>query len=703
MRGLIAAAAIWLAGLQSAYSQAIVRSGEHADFSRLVIYMPDSQGWELVRSEAGYRLVLESWNAGFDTRSIFERMPRTRVTGIVARSAELEIAIGCNCSIISEPILGVGLIVDISDVPPPQEEVAELAPLEPAPNLPIPSIELPAIERTALLDVAEPAQDNPNPELEAFRKSLFEGLGRSASLSLVDVDALETLAPGVAADLADVVEDGRVRVTTAVEDAAKQNPPLPAPLDARVCPGADQFAIHEWGTDESFSAQIAAARLEVIEEFDTANPNKVRALAKLYLYFGMGAEARALLMQFDVPSNGENDIILSIAHILEPGLTDPGNAMLELAGCSADVAPWSVLAHSKGGAISEQQAVDTVAHFSRWPRHLQRYLGPKLISVLTSNNRVESAQIIKSTLERQGETLPHAIKIVEAENSVDPSKSMPDLLEIVFSGEDEAAAALAIYMDRSLEQGIALDMELIELAAAFADEMRGMELSNELINHRFEALAAMGHVSVAIEASNLAASRGWFPDAKLADAIIDHLLRRGDSAGAAKFALFLTSDENPFQVSSASLNTLSEALLEVGLPMVAEKVFRFESSSRQPTRMGAELAIALGALDEGTAILNEMGDERRQIDLLLRQGQAAEAWNDFGSQLPEDQAAELAWFAQRWESVEQNGIKGRIASLLHRAPDADPNVAPLAAARETSEDSQLTRSAIQELLQDADF
>lgn len=57
-----------------------LRSGEHADFSRLVMDgLPAGAGWTLGRAGAGYELRLALQGAGFDTGQVYRLIPKTRL------------------------------------------------------------------------------------------------------------------------------------------------------------------------------------------------------------------------------------------------------------------------------------------------------------------------------------------------------------------------------------------------------------------------------------------------------------------------------------------------------------------------------------------------------------------------------------------------------------------------------------------------
>lgn len=695
---------VLLLSVTTAYGQALVRSGEHDNFSRLVVYVPVTQEWTLEESDSGYRLILDGWSTGFDITSIYERMPRTRISSVLADNSQLEILTGCNCIATGSIVEGVGLIIDVSNVTSQVIDAVSEAVSEATEES---VIELPALNRLPNLNLTEAGSaDVTNPELDAFRKSLFEGLGRSASLSLIDLTEKDSDNDftGSSADttLAQVTEDGRVRVSTAIEEALNSQSDLVQPSSALECPVSRKYEIHDWGNETDFSAQISMVRGSIVDEFDVADPVDVRKLARLYLYFGMGAEARSVLAIFDLPEE-EKEIIYSIADILEPRVASSSESLEGATGCEGAVVPWALLVRQPTDKISEAEAKDTVAQFLKWPRHLQRLVGSKLMEALSDANRHESVEILENTLKRQGESLPNDIEIGTVKRQNDPGQSLDDLLRIVQSGGDGAAEALGLYLELSLANRSAIDADLVELAEAFSRETKGTDISALLMNRRVEALAFLTGTSDALSALNQARTVGLKLEVGLGNRLSEHILERGKTSDIASFAMYLTESSPGISISISNSQKLSQALLDNGLPELAGKLYRRDDESdKTSNRLDADIAIANGDFISADAILQKLdGNEaiQRRIDILLRNGSAAEAWSQFGSKISGEELTRLAWFAKQWREVAPTTNEGNVASLLTRRLSSDPEEAPIATAREVSRNSEETRSAVMDLLQ----
>jgi hypothetical protein len=103
-----------------------VRSGNHAQFARLVFVYPDRRAWSLLPTETGYRLKIER-AAGFGLSGVFDLIPRNRIAALEDQTdgaVAIEVACACHADVIELP--GRGLVLDIRDGPAPPGNPFEL-------------------------------------------------------------------------------------------------------------------------------------------------------------------------------------------------------------------------------------------------------------------------------------------------------------------------------------------------------------------------------------------------------------------------------------------------------------------------------------------------------------------------------------------------------------------------------------------------
>ena len=117
----IALAAVGLAAgfaTGSAEAQTIVtRSGEHDGFTRLVMRVPDRVNWSVTQNGRMATVNLGSDSAVFDTNSVFELIPRTRVQDVRqdGPGQPLRIDLGCDCIVEHFQQADGFLVVDVRD------------------------------------------------------------------------------------------------------------------------------------------------------------------------------------------------------------------------------------------------------------------------------------------------------------------------------------------------------------------------------------------------------------------------------------------------------------------------------------------------------------------------------------------------------------------------------------------------------------
>jgi len=95
----------------------VTRSGEHDSFSRLVMRLPDGVAWSLNQSGQSASLSVDAPAIVFDTSSVFNLIPRTRLQAVTQAGPgqPLQLQLGCECEI-STFIEDDGfLVVDIRD------------------------------------------------------------------------------------------------------------------------------------------------------------------------------------------------------------------------------------------------------------------------------------------------------------------------------------------------------------------------------------------------------------------------------------------------------------------------------------------------------------------------------------------------------------------------------------------------------------
>jgi hypothetical protein len=92
----------------------LVRSGEHADFSRIVIQFETLRDWTFGRVENGYELRVDAPGASFDVSDVFKFIPRTRIATVsLPGPGRLTLDLACRCVGDAFEVRPGRLVVDI--------------------------------------------------------------------------------------------------------------------------------------------------------------------------------------------------------------------------------------------------------------------------------------------------------------------------------------------------------------------------------------------------------------------------------------------------------------------------------------------------------------------------------------------------------------------------------------------------------------
>lgn len=152
-----------------------IRSGEHADFSRLVIEFDSRVSWRFGRVEGGYEIRTDTPDATFDTSTVFALIPRTRIADLTDRGdGRLFIQSDCNCHGDAFDLRASEVVLDIKDGSAPQPSspfnrtLEAWAPANTSVPAPLPETEHAGRGETAeTAGVAEPASSEPDETLHA--------------------------------------------------------------------------------------------------------------------------------------------------------------------------------------------------------------------------------------------------------------------------------------------------------------------------------------------------------------------------------------------------------------------------------------------------------------------------------------------------------------------------------------------------------
>ncbi len=739
MRGLVCAAlALCLLATAAASQSITVRSGEHGDFTRLVFRVPPETGWNLAQRGRSVSLSIDLPAGVIDPSDLFRRIGRDRLQGIrqAGPGAPVLLTLACACSAAARLEQSGLLVIDIRPnlgaagrrtglpwLPSDRQYRFDLASDDHDSRwMPTPAAVADPRPPIHPRDILPEVQ--PDAGLQLVEARLLDQITRAASQGLVKPteSALRRRPEADRPDGTDTAEvAGKV---TATEDAsigvaamtsADRDTVLSGQLKFNgpagvVCLDSTMLDIENWGDERPFAEQISIARSGLTGEFDVVTEESALQLARTYLFFGFGAEARKAMAM--APSGTRQvEILGALADVLDenPSSSTPFRGQT---GCDSDVAFWSLMSADHGDAAQELRGGNLDAAkraFVKLPTHLRGLLGPEFSRRLMRLGDAAGAEEVLLSLKRTELRQDDAMSLAQAEldaqngNVADAISELEDLAQ---SPSDHAHEAMIQLVETAWQNRGSVPPETVELLATYATERRGTPDWARLQSARALALAQQGSFAPAFALSERLGEEAVPTDlnARLASV----LTRRGDDLSFLRHAL---ADPRSFAatMSEGDRVPMVQRLLALGFPEAAADAMRATEMQFVPDRslLNAEIALVSGRPQQAMAELSGVDGaaaKRLRSHALLDIGQlgdAAESLRELGDV---DAAARAIWHAGDTALTETTdgtvyAEVGKLSRLLAAPVPPSAAQATLGGARAQLADSEATRRLVDELFQ----
>lgn len=662
-----------------------VRSGEHPTFTRLVMPLPEGADWRVQQDGPVAQLFLDRDQVAFDASRVFQRIPRDRLSAIGQNGPgqPLRLDLACNCPVTSFVERGNYLVLDIGDpvsdvpvrfglqeaddlnineAPKTSRAAAMVLPLlgsDPAAQLLMRRQGVPTISGhdgandSSPSDHSQPESDEEAKDLAGSQKSIQAQIARAATQGLIDVDPaalreIETQS-GSPDSLPDIQAFANIRATTSVDrDMTLAPNSLTASSGSSYCLNPDRIDITTWGDDRPFGHQVGAYRTRMAGEFDDLSTRDIRGLAKTYLYFGFGAEARQLLRDAD-QEDPDIRLLDAFALLLDEGQLKKPHPFDDQRHCDSAVALWSVYANP----ISPRDAINSgaiIRAFAEMPPHLRAHVGPGLMRRFTNAGDSETAEILQRIITRAAPREDAPMQMAEAELArLNGEEQEADALvkEVAHSGSGESPSALIELVDRHFESRKSVPTDTVQLLATYVMEMRRAEIGEDLARTHALALALAGDFHAAFDVANsLEPERAERTNGQ----VLELLAENADDVTFLELA-FQTVAENPGSLPAKTKLLIARRFLDIGFP---EKTLDLLDHT-MPGKLQEEQAImrAQAALDMGLprrALLELVGrsgpePDAMRAEALRMSGLHAEAAAIYSAMDAPEDAARSEWLA----------------------------------------------------------
>lgn len=716
---------------------ALVQSGEHADFSRLVTDLPPDTTWSVDRDGTKVSLQFRGHKDGFDTARVFEFIPRSRISDVGATEDTLTLSLTCDCNVSAFVHRGIYVVMDVAEtgVELSAPVIERNAGTKQGAVSPVFGVnQLAKWHNTAPPNPAlssEPNQDahRSGPELKQMQEQLATELGLATTRGIldprkkrplvrngqphIDIDRLPVPATDGQTDLPkDRTQDARrnMRISSSMDlPEAGQTGSNAFSLSGQNCSAGGSPDLGKWGTDDSFHKQIGRTRQALYGEFDTLNADAALQLAQLYLHFGFGAEAIQALRieQYDRPQNG---FLTSIAEILEYGRPSAPQELRQMLGCSDEATLWAILAFDALDIETIPEVEAALRALNRLPVHLRQIVAPLMVDRLRESGEVESAEKAIRSLGRLPDEMPTAGKLANAKLEVekgDAEEGAKQLDQVVRKNAPQSPDALIAFVEAKLTTGHAIDPETVDLVAAYAKELQGSPIGNRMRHTHVLALARSLQFDTAYrEAAALGGEAGDEAALELRQFLLSELTRNADDVVFLDHAL-KHSDRDILELDVQQRLALAERLIALGFAETSQRVIAsIPDRPRDPRRQMLSARIAMALQQPFKAKAELIGIEGEAADLLRAKaseiaGVHEDAYAFYQSASDPEDARRSAWLAGEWDSASlaADPVLGPVAALTASRPVSSFELdGLLTRSSEQLEESALARAALTALL-----
>ena len=583
---LFVLALVWA---QAAAAQTVeVQSGEHADFTRLALQIPQGAEWRLGRTETGYALQVEGAR-GFDLQDVYRLIPRDRLAEISAGETpgRLDLTVACACHALPFLWQSDWLVIDLRDGPATRGSPFEIAFDAGETQMDATDVTPEDDNATAQQVAPEPAESNvaqspqvamsdaQRAQIAALEAEVLSGIARAANQGLLtpvtplapetdtQTEALPPLdVPPPVAPPPDNVPG--LRAESSVESArdAFRHLVLPSELDVR-CRPYRSFDHSGWIDDRPPAEQIAALRNGLVSERESVDPEKVEALARAYIAFGFGREARQTLGLDGVASVARNTLLTMASLVDDDPVTDP--AFADLVACAGAIGVWALLAHPAPSLDTVPDPTSIVQSFRQFPAPLQTLLGPRLSALLAGMGLPDLARFVLAPAQVAPDATPD-VTMASAEIALaegDTEAATEQLQTVAEAAPDTSPEAVITLVNLEIAAGEGVSQLSLDMIDGLLFQSRGTALAADLAILKIEALRANADFDAAF--ATLAAEAGVI-DPMQQDALRDSL--GFDLAAKAEDIAFLTIafEDVLLSVTPATRGQIADRLDTLGFP-----------------------------------------------------------------------------------------------------------------------------------------
>lgn len=686
---LCMAAHLGLAPLAASAQSVLVTTGEHGEFTRLVLQSTQAIEWSLDEQTGTRRtLRLPSSALELDLSRAFQRIGRNRLAGLARDRDALVLELACDCSIRAWQERPGLVVLDIHDAGAAGETPVALAQEGPAaqslsalPAYPVDPAPLDlstettfarnagtalardwAEQQAAQAATAQPDDISLEAQLEIARQLARQVAGAMGQGLLEPAARLnrgaDMVLPG--GDNAGGDAPSNLRISSVLDRPDMQSVQL-SEASAESCTQTHTLETLLVAPGEPFNTSYSRLMRSWIGEFDIPDTEHTLALAELYLQHGFGAEARAILENSTAPVPGR-DLLLGFSDILEGRHSNSRLRLAEQLTCGGITTMLAALAGAPPAQI-RARATEVAIAFAQTPSTLRAILGQDLVALLIDVGATEAARVVADTLRRTADIIMPDMALIDA--MLDRARGDTDMAaERLDHSRRDNVETLKTRLDLALERRETLAPAMLENAEALAASIRSTAAGAELMAATIRLNVIAGSSERALE--SLDRMRQW-PDAlparraleaELSDTVWHALADQLDD-NAFLTTIMARSDWRRPGHSAATRTALAGRMLDFGLGDLAAPLLepsQGEAMNRQLARLHLLRNDPQAALDTLGEDISEPAQSLR-ADALHAIGASTRASALLAEAGSLDAARRMATTSADWATLEDLGLR----------------------------------------------
>jgi|GEM_PF-2967682 len=424
-----------------------------------------------------------------------------------------------------------------------------------------------------------------------------------------DDAAIDALREAVLETLAVGVEQGRITMDSGTDHSRTAYVPAG-------CPDEGALDLKRLTNTSDFREALPPLRVDVYDEMKQVNQAAVRSLARHFIAFGLGEEARNVIAAFETKEIPER-LILDMATVLEGDGGTLSESALMKADCGPRAAVWgaTVAAEQSDGTVTARFETAREAIYDV-PGPLRKILGARIALGLIDEGDSESAMRLWRNLKTaNGPRTPEMRLLAAYAAEGDTIAPLLALAETRSPAAIEAATRAAALLQetnaRPLAERLGTALEDLAFIHRDTDRETPLDLALARLQARYGDLAAA--LTVLAEKAEENPDRAEYWRSIAHDTIRDATEGADPIARPHDFDTILASLQylDNSQRSDAAKYALSRKLMSVGGAHVVESILTptILARSDEARRLLAEAKLLMGDANGARRLLRDLRDE----------------------------------------------------------------------------------------------